>query len=58
MTREQKIEWLRKASNKEVVNQLKNAVIRMTDCRSIEARIEGQEDYDLTQAELLKRMGD
>lgn len=56
MTREQKIEWLEKASNLEVIDQLRSAVIRMTEGRCIKTRIEGQEDYNLVQAELLRRL--
>lgn len=56
MTREQKIEWLSKAGNEEVVNQLRWTVIAMTKADSISAQIESQEDYDLVTAEILKRM--
>ena len=56
MTIQEKIEWLRKASNEEVINQLKSSVMRMTEGRCIETRIEGQEDYNLVQAELIKRL--
>ena len=56
MTREEKIEWLRKANNEEVINQLRWAVMNMTEGRCIETRIKGQEDYELVQAELLKRL--
>lgn len=56
MTREQKIEWLEKASNLEVIDQLISAVMRMTEGRCIKTRIEGQLDYDLVHAELLRRL--
>lgn len=55
MTREQKIEWLASASNEAVVDQLKWAVTSMNG-DSISTRIEGQEDYDLITAEILRRM--
>lgn len=56
MTREEKIEWLEKASNEEVIYQLLSAASRMTEGRCIETRIEGQLDYDLVHAELLRRL--
>lgn len=57
MTREQKIEWLAKASNEEVVNQLRWAVTGMNvEEFGINTRIEAQEDYELVTAEILKRM--
>ena len=56
MTREQKINWLENATNEEVVNQMKWAVIAMTKAESIAKQIEAQEDYELAQAELLKRL--
>ena len=55
MTREEKINWLINATNEEVINQLKWSVIAMSN-GSIEQQIEGQEDYDLATAEILKRM--
>ena len=56
MTREQKIEWLAKASNDEVIEQLRWSVHFM-DSDNIEMRIEGNEDYKLVKTELLKRLG-
>lgn len=56
MTREEKIAWLENATNEQVVNQLRWAVTAMTHGESIQTRIEGQEDYELVQAEILKRM--
>lgn len=55
MTREEKINWLTNATNEQVINQLKWSVIAMSN-GSIEQQIEGQEDYDLVTAEILKRM--
>lgn len=57
MTREQKQEWLAKATNDEVLEQLKWATVAMTAGDHIETRIQGQEDYDLAVAEIAKRMG-
>lgn len=54
-TREEKINWLVNATNEEVINQFKWSVIAMSN-GSIEQQIEGQEDYDLVTAEILKRM--
>lgn len=56
MTREEKIAWLENATNEQVVNQFRWAVTAMTHGESIQTRIEGQEDYELVQAEILKRM--
>lgn len=56
MTREQKIEWLAAASNDEVLNQMKWAVIAMTKADSIAMQVEGQEDYNLVVAELKRRL--
>lgn len=56
MTKEQKIEWLRNASNEEVINQMRWAVTAMTKAESIEMQIEAQEDYELVIGELKSRM--
>lgn len=56
MTREQKIEWLKNASNEEVINQMKWAVTFMAKAESIAMQIESQEDYELVTAELKRRM--
>lgn len=56
MTREQKTEWLRNASNEEVVNQMRWAVTAMTKADHIATQVEGQEDFELVQAELLRRL--
>lgn len=56
MTREEKIAWLEAASNDEVLNQMKWSVIAMTKADSIAMQIEGQEDYELTLAELKRRL--
>lgn len=55
MTREEKINWLVNATNEQIINQFKWSVIAMSK-GSIEQQIEGQEDYDLVTAEILKRM--
>ena len=54
-TREQKIEWLNKASNEDVVEQLKWAVLATTR-ENLEIQINGQENYELIKAELMKRL--
>ena len=55
MTKEQKIEWLKNASNRAVIDQIRWAVLKMTN-GSIESQIEGQEDYELVTAELERRL--
>ena len=55
MTREERIEWLKNATNEEVVNQLRWAVAGIySDMIELQAR--WNEDYELITAELLKRM--
>lgn len=56
MTKEEKINWLENASNEELINQLRWSVLAMSNGDHISTRIEGQEDYDLVTAELLKRL--
>lgn len=56
MTKEQKIEWLKNASNSAVIDQMRWAVLRMTSGDHIATRIEGQEDYELVTAELKRRL--
>lgn len=56
MTREQKIEWFAKASAKEIIEQLKRAAVQMAH-GNVAEMIEGQEDAQLAEAELLKRIG-
>lgn len=55
MMREQKIEWLAKATDEEVVEQLRWAVHFM-DSDNIGMRIDGNESYALVKAELMKRL--
>ena len=55
MTREQKIEWLANANNEEVIEQLRWAVHHM-DSDNLKTKIEGNEDYKLVKAELMKRL--
>lgn len=57
MTREEKIAWLETASNDEVIEQMRWAVIAMTKADSIPMQIEGREDYALVTAELKRRLG-
>ena len=56
MTREEKITWLANASNDEVLEQMRWAVIAMTKADSISMQIEGREDYALVTAELKRRL--
>ena len=56
MTREEKIAWLETASNDEVIEQMRWAVIAMTKADSIPMQIEGREDYTLVTAELKRRL--
>jgi len=56
MTREEKISWLEKASAERLVEQLRWTVIHTTS-ENIGVRIEGEEDFALVKAELLKRLG-
>lgn len=55
MTRKQKIEWLAKASHKQVIEQLRWAVDEMHS-ENIDLQMAGQEDYELITAEMLRRM--
>lgn len=56
MTREEKIAWLETASNDDVLEQIRWAVISMTKADSIPMQIEGREDYALVTAELKRRL--
>lgn len=53
MTREQKIEWLKNASNEELMEQYDTS-LRYMDKNAFE--IEYLEDMDLVRAEVLRRM--
>lgn len=55
MTREQKIEWIEKAENKELVEQLRWAVGKMS-MDNLQYQIEGCEEYELLTSEIMKRM--
>jgi len=55
MTKAEKIEWLKNATDEEVINQLYWAVSAMS-IGSIQMQVEGQEDFELSKAEALKRM--
>ena len=57
MTREQKIEWLSKATNEEVLDQLRWTVTAMSlTGNTIEQQMNIQEDYELVTAEIMGRM--
>ena len=56
MTKEQKLEWVAKCTNEELVEQLRWTVLR-GQSNSIAERIDANEDYELVKAELMKRLG-
>lgn len=58
MTREEKIAWLEKASNEQVIKQFEARVRDMEHLFEIKHRTieEIQEDYELVKAEVLKRL--
>ncbi len=56
MTLEQKTEWLRNASAEDLIEQLRGTVVAMMSDH-IPTVIEANEDYRLTKAELIRRMG-
>ena len=57
MTREAKIDWLRNASNEELIGQMKSTVVAISHSgNTIEQQINLQEDYELVTAEMLRRM--
>ena len=58
MTRQEKIDWLRNASNEQVIDQMKWAVLAMTKADHVATQIEGNEDYELVTAELKRRLGE
>lgn len=55
MTVEQKIDWLKKATSEEIIDQLRWVVLR-SSMDSFEMKIEAEEDYKLVTAEILERM--
>jgi len=55
LTTEEKREWLSKATNEQLINQLRWAV-EWIKSDNIELQVEGNEDYRLVTAEMLKRM--
>lgn len=55
MTREEKIEWVKSASNEELVDQLKWAVMSISS-KILSTQIRGQEDYHIISAEILRRL--
>lgn len=56
MTQEQKIEWLKNANSKELIEQMRWTVTALTH-GNIAQQIEANEDYNLVTAELLRRLG-
>lgn len=56
MTKEEKIEWLANATAEQLVEQLRWAVTYMHSA-DFAIMIQGNEDYALVKAELLKRLG-
>lgn len=56
MTKEEKLNWLANASNDEILEQMRWAVIAMTKADSIPMQIESREDYTLVTAELKRRL--
>jgi len=55
MTREQKIEWLAKATNEKLIEQFRNTVRRM-NCGDFATEIAACDDCALIENELMKRM--
>jgi len=55
MTKEEKINWLRKATNEELLLQYEFSV-RTLGNDSIAAQIEAQEDVELAREEILRRI--
>lgn len=55
MTKEEKINWLRKATNEEVLDQLLSAQARLS-YSGIGEQVEAQEDVELAREEILRRM--
>lgn len=56
MTREEKLNWLRNATNKEVLEMYSSTLMALTKDDGPSAYLERQEDATLCKAELLKRM--
>ena len=56
MTKEQKIEWLERAGDEELIEQLRRSAVVMAKDGSIAFQIEAHEDYELVKAELMKRL--
>lgn len=55
MTKEEKINWLRKSTNEEVLDQLLSAQSRLS-YSGIGEQVEAQEDVELAREEILRRM--
>lgn len=55
MTKEEKINWLRNATNEQVLDQLLSAQARLS-YSGIDEQVEAQEDVELSREEILGRM--
>ena len=55
MTKEQKIEWLAKATNEKLVDQFRNTVRRM-NCVDFKMEMDACDDYTLVENELMRRL--
>lgn len=56
MTRAEREEWLRNATNEEVIKQLRVAVSFMMNGKTEYTQELGAENYELAEAEILRRM--
>ena len=56
MTKEQKIEWLSKATNEQLIKQFA-CTVRRTNCGDFAQELDAYDDYALVEAELMKRLG-
>ena len=56
MTKDQKLEWLANATPEQLVNQLSSMASIMATS-DLATRINTEEDFQLTRAEILKRLG-
>lgn len=56
MTKEQKIKWLKDATNDQVIDQFRWTVIKLSN-GTIAEKVEANEDYELVVSELKWRMG-
>lgn len=57
MTKEEKINWLRNATNEEVLGQYRRAIAETNNFElSFKVRLEAEEDERLAKEEILRRM--